>query len=584
MKIESIDIRNTMGVREVKISLETPIAIFAGGNHSGKSSLLEAVRLALGDDPVRVSLKKQYDSLVTEGAKNGRVSVMVDGVDHGITLPAGKWYGAESHSKFLPFVLDARRFAALKPDERRTVLFDLTACKITPAAVRDLLVRREIAVSRIEKVLPMLGRGFPAAEEWAKDQAKTAKSDWKAITSETWGAQKAEGWEAPVPEAYEPVRMKHVSALLDECRDNITACNRDLGALQERKNVHTEWHTRQQNVGKQATRLAELKTKLAFDEKELAGWESKVATLQQRAGTGPRVGLVHDLARAVDWFIGVYGGAVPDEHSHALTIYETQHGSIDGEGDPEATAALPAAIRSRDLMLRSVENDRRDVTQAGATEAGPEPERADEAELGRLAAQSAELTAQQQELDDERRRLDRLAMAHQIAKDDTVKATKHHADVLDWLRLAEALAPDGIPGELLGTALKPINDRLRYSSEETGWMQVAIGADMLITGNGRPYTLLSESEQWRVDAMLAEAISNLSGIGLLLLDRADLLEPKARPELLSWLDALAMTGAIDTALVAITLKSAPTGFPETMSAYWIADGRIETVEAMAEVA
>src|SRR3546814_9037266 len=104
---------------------------------------------------------------------------------------------------------------------------------------------------------------------------------------------------------------------------------------------------------------------------------------------------------------------------------------------------------------------------------------------------------------------------------------------------------------------------------------------MAITADARPHALLSESEQWRTDAMLAEAISHLSGLKLLVLDRADLLEPVARPELFGWLDVLAESGEIDTALVGITLKQPPRGLPDTMSSYWLQAGQISNPSEMA---
>src|SRR3546814_9831981 len=90
MKLDKIDIRNVMGVRGIEVDLTTPITIFAGGNGAGKSSALECVRMALGENPLRVSLKKEYAALVTEGAKNGRINVVVDGETSGLTMPAGK--------------------------------------------------------------------------------------------------------------------------------------------------------------------------------------------------------------------------------------------------------------------------------------------------------------------------------------------------------------------------------------------------------------------------------------------------------------------------------------------------------------
>ncbi|MGK9630576.1 hypothetical protein O6383_24315, partial [Salmonella enterica subsp. enterica] len=83
------------------------------------------------------------------------------------------------------------------------------------------------------------------------------------------------------------------------------------------------------------------------------------------------------------------------------------------------------------------------------------------------------------------------------------------------LEIADALSPDGIPGEMLAEALGPMNARLGASAVAAGWSIPQITADMEITGDGRPYALLSESEKWRADAMIAEAVSYLSGLRLL---------------------------------------------------------------------
>src|SRR3546814_2324568 len=78
----------------------------AGGNGAGKSSALECVRMALGENPLRVSLKKEYAALVTEGAKNGRINVVVDGETSGITMPEGKRYGLVEASLYLSYALN----------------------------------------------------------------------------------------------------------------------------------------------------------------------------------------------------------------------------------------------------------------------------------------------------------------------------------------------------------------------------------------------------------------------------------------------------------------------------------------------
>ncbi|MCW3678872.1 DNA repair protein, partial [Burkholderia cenocepacia] len=95
-----------------------------------------------------------------------------------------------------------------------------------------------------------------------------------------------------------------------------------------------------------------------------------------------------------------------------------------------------------------------------------------------------------------------------------------------------------------------------------------------ILADGRAYALLSESERWRVDAHIAEAISHFSGLKLLVLDRADVLVGPERDRLLYWLDDLAYTDQIDTALVFMSLKTPPGGLPEAIEAFWVEDGQV----------
>ena len=122
---------------------------------------------------------------------------------------------------------------------------------------------------------------------------------------------------------------------------------------------------------------------------------------------------------------------------------------------------------------------------------------------------------------------------------------------------------------MLGEALGPVNSRLADSHFSTEWPIVTITSDMDITADGRAYALLSESERWRVDAMIAETIAHLSGEKLLVLDRVDVLDIEGREDLLFWLDELASSGQIETALLFATLKALPANLPDNIEAVWI---------------
>jgi hypothetical protein len=113
-------------------------------------------------------------------------------------------------------------------------------------------------------------------------------------------------------------------------------------------------------------------------------------------------------------------------------------------------------------------------------------------------------------------------------------AAKHHAEVMGWLKIAEALGPDGLQSEFLGAAIGPINAAIK-ATQHFKWSSVAIDAEMAIRLEGRDYALLSESEQWACQAALACAISRVAEIGLVMLDRFDVLDIASRGPALDWL-------------------------------------------------
>ena len=81
--------------------------------------------------------------------------------------------------------------------------------------------------------------------------------------------------------------------------------------------------------------------------------------------------------------------------------------------------------------------------------------------------------------------------------------------------------------------------------------------------------------------MIAEAVSHLSGVKLLVLDRFDVLDLKGREDALYWLDGLAQDGDIDTALVFGTLKAIPAQLLPSMEGFWIENGTAGAIKEAA---
>lgn len=581
MRLNRITIENFQGARSVDLDLQTPAALIAGANGAGKSSVAEAVRLAFLGAPERVALKKEYGQLITEGSKLAAVSVETEGGSIGMTLPKGIQNGEDliPQSAALPYVLAPERFAAAEPDARRTLLFGLTGTKAKPDDIEERLLARGCDAALITQIKPILRTGFVAGATYAKGQATEAKGSWKATTGEQWGSQKAEGWKADVPE-FDQAALVGERATLAGIDAKLEQYTKDLGALEQKAQAHAAARDRLAASQELAAKLPALRQKLEFDLDEHRKLVERVADLQVKAGSGPRVGLVHELA---DWlyaaldFIQTEGGSFEayDAADDALAKYVQQYGPIDSNGDPEAAAALPKAIEARDLMARSVENDRRDIAAAelaAAQQDAGELETVSSTDVEAARAKVTATRAERKAVDDRVQALLNAKQAATSATERTANATRYHGEIVNWLAIGDALSPDGIPGEILAEALQPINDKLGDLAELAGWRVPAIGADMGITWAGRPYRLLSESERWRVDALIGAALAEISGVRLLILDRFDHLDLTGRGDALDLVDALVMDGHLDTILLLGTLKAAPEAPSEAFTSFWIENG------------
>lgn len=600
MRITSIHAENFLGIRRADIELQRPVMLFAGPNAAGKSSLQEAVRMALCGEAVRVKLKKEYSQLVHGGAKSGfaEVGVVVGDIvgSASIVLPAGK-VGALDYSApaALPFVLDAQRFASMAADERRKFLFALMGVKMDAASIKARLLARDCNADKVERVAPMLRAGFDAASKDAKAKATEAKGAWRQITGETYGAVKAEGWRAPVP-AYDAKAAADLATELQHLDVAIEQWTKEMGSLENEQARRTQLQTRLGALRETAALLGRRETKLGVDEAELSRLDGEIERAQAAAGGTPRTGLIHDLAAAVAYLLPLAQTPMDQEPpaqecdaEAALNAYEREHGPVAAaaQHDAEAAARLPALRQARATCASAVANDKRDIDVAKAAAADVATIEAELAEtfdaagLANAREQVADLKRQRAEKAQQADAMKSIKAAVEAADSKTKQAAEAHFAVLQWDAIGDALAPSGIPAELLDDALGPLNERLAASALETYWPRVGVDGDMQITcgDNGRPYHLLSESEQWRCDAMLAEAVSHLSGLRLLVLDRFDVLDLQGRSDLLGWLEVLAQQGELETALLFGTLKAQPLSLPDAVASVWIADGVATTEPA-----
>lgn len=561
MKIKKIEVAGYAGARSVNVRPATQVILFAGTNGAGKSSVAEGVRHALAGDASRVKLKKDFKAnLMTEGEKSGSVLVGTDLGEFCVSLPSGK--GIHHDHPALPFVLSPEMFAEQTPDNRRAFLFALFGLSVSPQAIGDELKARGASAEKVKALSFALG-SFEAGAKEAQGQARDAKTRWKVCTGETWGKDKAAAWKASLPAAFsdEDLRAAHDRVL--NIGAQIEATNQSIGMARAAVQQRIDLERRIEGLAASAGRLDSMRKKLEHDLGQLEENRKLLADLPPPQGAKPRT---HPCPCC---------GAVLEHRMADGALVEHVPGApIDPDLEPRRQLLTNAV----NLYERSVANDHRDIATAEAAARSLEDAKAQlegmpasdkrEGLENLLATYRAEEKEAQKHLESMRAANKAVADAEAV----TAQAAQANADAVEWLEIADALAPGGIQAEILGRALSPINADLARFSDEAQWPAVTIDADMEIRAGGRIYSLLSKSEKWRVNAVIGAAIAVRSGLRILMLDEFDILNTSGREDLLFWVDALAQAGELDTVLIFGTLKAAPALGMDYVSSLWIERG------------
>lgn len=532
--------------------------VIAGHNEAGKSSLLEAVRIAMTGDSTRIKLKKDWNEMVRDGAKGG--SIAIDAGEAGSATINLKTWKREcnidaQNENVLKILLDPAQFAAMSPAERRGFLFHISGATFSGKAVGEKMIARHAPAAMVEEILPMLRSGFPAAHDTAKDKAKEAKGAWKGVTGEVYGSAKAVAWAAEKPECDEATHNK-LAVKVKNVSTEIEALSAEIGTYKARQKAFDKLEglgSLQAIVGKEEdfnTLMSEI--------------VDQIRTLEENAPE-----------KAVD---GSAALACP----HCGGLCSTVSGTLLGYQEPSKQSKnkwtahtaklnqLQSDVRELDGKLAEVyqARDRIDAIKKATVGFGAPKDSSElEARLEELRDERTELTQQR---DHEAELVRRAARAD----DDTEKAAKYHEEVAQWESLAQMLAPTGIPGEILVGAIKPFNKQLMAVSEVTTWSEVTLDNDMEIRVGGRLYALASESAKWRADAALAYAVASITGVKFFALDRVDVLDVQHRATCMMWIHNLVTGGAIDGALLIGTFKEAPRLPTATFDTFWLEEGEI----------
>ncbi len=553
-------VKNFRGIERAEIEA-VPIALLAGKNFQGKSSICQAVAAALTGHTVpflrptrdvgkfaSVLTKTESKELVRGGVDEGAVSVTT--ADGSVSVA---WPKLESASKGKPPAISVYAAGMMKIMEVDPMFrFELLSALLeTMPTSTDLDIElkdaeldeatRKQVIEKVEQV------GYDVAHKALADSTKLLKGRWEEATGESFGMKKMEGWkpqgydltpgvtsaediETTVANARQSVENAVASQAVDAAE--ITRLN-DLAPLE---------HDAKIALDAAYTALNAYNGDLKRHEADLESIEVPEAPLPC-PDCGSMLGVTMKDGK-------------PALHRAGHTITQiqtasTQRDSIKGLIVLTKTR-ISTATRDRQKALGDWEKYKGSLAAL-------------EAAVSKTGSAQAVITLRENLVAAEKLRDQFNAITKAAKYAETIKI---NATVL------EVLEPEGLRRSKLAKKLQDFNgSTLTPLTAAAGYAPVTIDDKLDVRLGGRHYYLLSESEKFRVNTILQIAIAMLDKSICVIIDGADILDTAGRNGLFAM---LASIGDKVNSLVGLTVTSKKTvpdlGKHGMGRTYWIEDG------------
>ena len=564
-------IKNLLRVQRADLA-NNPLIFLCGDNDAGKSSTMAAIRMAMTGSIERIALKKNVSELSHNGAKDYGVLLEGEGIQYAFGKAYGNKHAPEADRYILSLVTGGIKVTDLKADELQQLIIDLAGVSLAPAEVEKQLLKAGYDKSKVAIVLTHLAKSWDAAEKIAKEQTTEARTAWKLITGETYGKEKAESWEVVKPEIDDSA-IAGLQAIVKDQEFEIAQLkikkieSQSANKALQQKQAALATH--------KTTAETEIKARelLGLAEAELTKHDAEIARLEVLAAgkQKPKAYPCPCCQGSLMWEEGV--------------LKEWEHEGA--EPDLEAKATLARMIDSRGNRAAVVERHKRDVKAAQDSAVLVVNIEAEIAGLEIIDISAIEADLKQKEHDLANNNLALGVHAESLkliesAGQRTVDAKKHHADVLEWLRIVDEVAPTGLRQKLVSAALDALHKQLDSFKAVVG-NEVRITPDMSILINGHDSKLYSydSSGRWRANTLLSLAIAVMSGAGICLVDAFDILHVNRRLPYLKLFLSLTKDKRVAQIIVGATLKEPPK-LPPAFDVYWLENGIADLVAPTAK--
>lgn len=535
-----ITVKNYRGIESAEITAE-PLALIAGANGAGKSSIAQAVAAVLTRTATPPGmLKKDAGQLLREGQSRG--SCEIDGAK--ISWPGGTVNADTGTPQATTVAAGLASPLDMKPAETAAYLSGLLNAEPTLADLTESL--NGMPENLIQQVWQEIqSSGWDAAHKRAKESGARIKGQWEQITGEVYGSKKAVDWR--------PACFTDAVPTVEELHAAVTAARHAVETTVARVAVSDD-------------RIAHLQQTAAAGQQ--AG--ARIGALEvQQADIIAQIDAARQVLNTLPDEQGVDTVAVcPCCNEKLVVMSRTVLHRAAEQADPAENERRSAARQQQIALINGLENQRRNI-ESELWQARHAVQSADAAvsELAALHSQPEGASADQIEAAREA-----LADAEYrlMAFNGMQEAARKVKQLAQNVLIVSTLAADGLRQQVLSRVLEGVNAELAAMAAYSGWGAVTITDEMAVQYRGRDYRLLSASEQFRCRVTLQLYIAQRDGSGAVVIDAADILDRGGRNGLFKLLKEYPLP-----ALVCMTLN-APEDAPNLKKAglgrsYWIAE-------------
>lgn len=548
-------IRNYRGTAAADIEI-AKVVLISGENAQGKSSTLAGIAAAATGLAIPQGFTKGNAArLIREGADEGFIALKSDAGRRSIAFPSAECTGAGTP----PFasVYAAGLFSILDFDSKDRAKALIELLKAEPSrddlskAFAEAGIGSDDDTSILDQVWTKIEAvGWDGAHKAATDRGAKLKGAWEEVTGKKYGSKVAEGW---TPDGWLPeYGTESTEALTDRLATAKAALETAISNAAVDQAEHARRTEGASRVGDLQVILASAEAELATAKAALETAEKHLATLPTGAGylgipcphCGEKVVTHRSASGAVELHKAQPDISDTDKKKQRLAIADAEGAVSRLKGDVGTKQAEFGRVKG---ALATAQDDAQWLVDHPIKEGA-----------------GADVPAARQAVADAEQLINLIAKRN--------RAASRHAEVAENQIMIDLLAPQGLRQKKLVAVIEAFNgSRLHPLCEAADWKAVSVEQDLSVTYGGRPYALLSASEQWRVRAIVQIATAQIDGSELILIDAADILSGRGRNGLMALLAGLPIP-----VVVAMTY-GVPDKVPNLAAAgigssYWIADG------------